>query len=124
MELQDVIHRIRAADPACEGARGVACPRTAATREPTGRDKSRKQVDAWNAVIDKYLRPVEILAASPPQLMSLGESVHEFRREALAATFSLRNIADGEHRSPALRCSRFIGGAMSLASPSPCVLAR
>jgi len=52
-----------------------------------------KQVAAWNAVIDKYLRPVEILMASPSQLMSLGEAAHECRREALAATFSLRNIA-------------------------------
>src|SRR5581483_11973683 len=52
-----------------------------------------KQVEAWNAVIDKYLRPVEILMASPSQLMSLGEAAHECRREALAATFSLRNIA-------------------------------
>ena len=52
-----------------------------------------KQVAAWNAVIDKYLRPVEILMAPPPQLMSLGEATHESRREALAATFSLRNIA-------------------------------
>jgi cyclic beta-1,2-glucan synthetase len=52
-----------------------------------------KQVAAWNGVIDKYLRPVEILMAPPAQLMSLGEATHESRREALAATFSLRNIA-------------------------------
>src|SRR5215471_16007575 len=52
-----------------------------------------KQVAAWNGVIDKYLRPVEILISSPAQLMSLGEATHESRRQALAATFSLRNIA-------------------------------
>ena len=52
-----------------------------------------KQVTAWNAVIDKYLRPVEILMALPAQLTSLGEVAHESRREALAATFSLRNIS-------------------------------
>jgi len=52
-----------------------------------------KQVAAWNAVIDKYFRPVEILMAPPSQLMSLGEAAHERRRDALAATFSLRNIA-------------------------------
>jgi cellobiose phosphorylase len=51
------------------------------------------QVAAWNGVIDKYLRPVEILMAPPAQLMSLGEAAHESRREALAATFSLRDIA-------------------------------
>ncbi|HVI82570.1 MAG TPA: glucoamylase family protein [Chthoniobacterales bacterium] len=51
-----------------------------------------KQVTAWNAVVDKYLRPVEILMAPPAQLMSLGDTAHECRREALAATFSLRNI--------------------------------
>ena len=52
-----------------------------------------KQVAAWNGVIDKYLRPVEILMSPPAQLMSLGEATHESRREALVATFSLRNIA-------------------------------
>src|SRR5437899_3832836 len=52
-----------------------------------------KQIATWNGVIDKYLRPVEILMGPPAQLMSLGEATHESRREALAATFSLRNIA-------------------------------
>jgi cyclic beta-1,2-glucan glucanotransferase len=52
-----------------------------------------KQVAAWNGVIDKYLQPVEIVMSPPAQLMSLGEATHESRREALAATFSLRNIA-------------------------------
>src|SRR5207245_301182 len=52
-----------------------------------------KQVAAWNGVIDKYLRTVEILMSPPAQLMSLGEATHESRREALAATSSLRNIA-------------------------------
>src|SRR5436309_6989895 len=52
-----------------------------------------KQVASWNAVIDKYFRPVEILMTSPSQLMSLGEAAHEWRREALGGTFSLRNIA-------------------------------
>ena len=52
-----------------------------------------KQIAAWNSVIDKYLRPVEILMTPPAQLMSLGEAAHESRRQALAATFSLRNIA-------------------------------
>ncbi|MGE5213398.1 MAG: GH36-type glycosyl hydrolase domain-containing protein [Nitrospirota bacterium] len=52
-----------------------------------------KQIAAWNGVIDKYLRPVEILMSPPAQLMSLGEATHESRREALAAIFSLRNIA-------------------------------
>src|SRR5881409_3664071 len=52
-----------------------------------------KQVAAWNGVIDKYLRPVEILMSPPAQLMLLGEATHESRRGALAATFSLRNIA-------------------------------
>jgi len=52
-----------------------------------------KQIAAWNAIIDKYLRPVEILTDAPAQLVLLGEGAHECRREALAATFSLRNIA-------------------------------
>jgi hypothetical protein len=39
--------------------------------------------------------------------MSLGESVHELRRGALGATYSLRNIATGNiARLPA--CCRFM----------------
>ena len=52
-----------------------------------------KQVEAWNGIIDRYLRPLEILVAAPAQLMSLGTTAHECRRDALAATYSLRNIA-------------------------------
>ena len=75
---QDLVHPLSESetDPRAYWARQVA-----------------RQVTDWNAVIDKYLRPVEILMAPPVQLMSLGEAVHEFRREALAATHSLRHLA-------------------------------
>ncbi len=53
-----------------------------------------KQIDDWNQIIERYLRPLEILAAPPAQLMSLGEGAHECRREALGANFTLRNIAN------------------------------
>ena len=84
MDLEDVIYRMRSAvRPAKTLVQTLPAdgsdPRTYWARQVA------KQVEAWNAVIEKYLRPVEILAASPPQLMSLGESAHEFRREALAA---------------------------------------
>jgi cellobiose phosphorylase len=94
MELQDIIHRIRAAARPAK-ALVEMLPADGSDPRTYWAQQVRRQVDAWNAVIDKYLRPVEILAASPPQLMSLGESVHEFRREAIAATFSLPNIATG-----------------------------
>lgn len=92
VDLEDVIYRIRSAvRPAQALVQSLPVdgndPRTYWAQQVA------KQVEAWNAVIDKYLRPVEILAASPPQLMSLGESAHEFRREVLAGIFSLRNIA-------------------------------
>ena len=92
MELEDVIHRMRSAVRPAKVLAEVL-PADGSDPRTYWAQQVGKQVDAWNAVIDKYLRPVEILAASPPQLMSLGESVHEFRREALASTFSLRNIA-------------------------------
>src|SRR5438094_8769480 len=90
--LQEIILRVRAARQPAEDLllhyRG---------RETDSRaywvQQISKQVAAWNVVIDKYLRPVEILMSPPAQLMSLGEATHESRREALAATFSLRNIA-------------------------------
>ncbi len=90
--LEDIIVRLRAArEPAQDLAQRFrgreGDPRTYWS------DQILQQVTAWNAVIDKYLRPVEILMTPPPQLMSLGEAAHESRRDALAATFSLRQIA-------------------------------
>jgi cyclic beta-1,2-glucan synthetase len=102
MDLEDVIHRIRAA---ARPAKVLVDSLSADEGDPRTywAQQVGKQVDAWNAVIDRYLRPVEILAASPPQLMSLGESVHELRRGALGAAYSLRNIATGNiTRLPAL----------------------
>ncbi len=92
MDLEDVISRIRSAlRPAKALVQSV--PADGADPRRYWAEQIEKQVGAWNEVIDKYLRPVEILAASPPQLMSLGESVHEWRREVLAAVFSLQNMA-------------------------------
>src|SRR5213592_2571002 len=91
-DLEEVILRVRAARQPAEDLllhfRGEETdPRVYWAQQIS------KQVAAWNGVIDKYLRPVEILMGPPAQLMSLGEATHESRREALAATFSLRNIA-------------------------------
>jgi cyclic beta-1,2-glucan glucanotransferase len=91
-DLEEIVLRIRAARQPAQDLllhyRGEGTdPRTYWAQQIS------KQVASWNGVIDKYLRPVEILMAPPPQLMSLGESAHQSRREALAATFSLRNIA-------------------------------
>jgi hypothetical protein len=90
--LEEIILRIRAARQPAQDLllhfRGEETdPRT------YWAEQISKQVAAWNSVIDKYLRPVEILMAPPAQLVSLGEAAHESRRAALAATFSLRNIA-------------------------------
>ncbi len=92
VDLEDVIYRVRsAARPA--KALVQALPADGNDPRTYWVQQVQKQVGAWNAVIDKYLRLVEVLASSPQQLMSLGEFAHECRREALAATFSLRNIA-------------------------------
>jgi cyclic beta-1,2-glucan synthetase len=90
--LEEIILRLRAArQPAQDLLLHYDGPQT----DPRAywAQQISKQVAAWNGVIDKYLRPVEILMSPPTQLMSLGEATHESRREALAATFSLRNIA-------------------------------
>jgi len=91
-DLEEVILRVRAARQPAEDLllhfRGEETdPRVYWAQQIS------KQIATWNSVIDKYLRPVEILMGPPAQLMSLGEATHESRREALAATFSLRNIA-------------------------------
>ncbi|HLV80742.1 MAG TPA: glucoamylase family protein, partial [Chthonomonadaceae bacterium] len=54
------------------------------------------QVTAWNEVIDRYLGWVEVLA-SPPEggLLAGAPEVHEWRRQALASTPSLRTLATG-----------------------------
>ena len=90
--LEEIILRVRAArqpaqDLLLQYSRQETDPRVYWAQQVS------KQVAAWNGVIDKYLRPVEILMSPPAQLMSLGEATHESRREALAATFSLHNIA-------------------------------
>jgi cyclic beta-1,2-glucan synthetase len=92
-DLEEVILRLRAAQRPAEELRAHFLGKQT---DPAAywAEQVSKQVAAWNGVIDKYLRPVEILMASPPpQLMSLGDAAHESRRAALAATFSLRNIA-------------------------------
>ncbi|HEY2713044.1 MAG TPA: glucoamylase family protein, partial [Chthoniobacterales bacterium] len=90
--LEEVILRLRAARPL---AQDLLLFFKAQGTDPRGywAQQVARQVAAWNAVIDKYFRPVEMLMESPSQLMSLGEATHESRRAALAATFSLRNIA-------------------------------
>src|SRR5437867_249714 len=92
VDLEEIILRVRAAR---QPAQDLMLHYRGQEADPPAywAQQISKQVAAWNAVIDKYLRPVEILMASPAQLMSLGEATHESRREALAATFSLRNIA-------------------------------
>ena len=92
MDLAEVIARLRSAMRPANVLVQAQPPEDADPRTYWAR-QIVKQVAAWNAVIDKYLQPVEVLAASPPQLMSLGESAHEWRREALTASFSLRNVA-------------------------------
>src|SRR5438477_2038823 len=90
--LEEVILRLRTARSFAQDLLLFFKPRETDPRAYWAQQVAR-QVAAWNAVVDKYFRPVEILIASPSQLMSLGEATHESRREALAATFSLRNIA-------------------------------
>jgi cyclic beta-1,2-glucan synthetase len=90
--LEEVILRLRTAKPLAHDLLVFFHGRETDPRAYWAQQVA-KQVAAWNGVIDKYFRPVEILMASPPQLMSLGEAAHEWRREALAGNFSLRNIA-------------------------------
>ncbi len=92
VNLEELILRVRAArEPAHDLLLHFSGQET--DRPAYWAQQVSKQVAAWNAVIDKYLRPVEILMTPPDQLMSLGEAAHESRREALAAAFSLRSIA-------------------------------
>jgi cyclic beta-1,2-glucan synthetase len=91
-DLPEIISRLREArQPAQELQQHLREPET--DQPSYWAQQVGKQVTAWNAVIDKYLRPVEILTALPAQLRSLGEAAHESRRDALAATFSVHNIA-------------------------------
>jgi cyclic beta-1,2-glucan glucanotransferase len=92
VDLEEIILRVRAAR---QPAHDLLLHYRGQETDPRAywAQQISKQVAAWNGVIDKYLRPVEILMAPPAQLMSLGEATHQSRREALAATFSLRDIA-------------------------------
>src|SRR5213595_2874076 len=90
VNLEGIIVRLRAAQPIAKDLLGFFNGRETDPRAYWAQQVA-KQVAAWNTVIDKYFRPVEILIESPSQLMSLGKASHESRREALAATFSLQN---------------------------------
>ena len=90
--LEEIIRRLRAAQQPAQDLLQVFRSQETDPRAYWAQQVA-KQVEAWNAVIDKYLRPIEILMAPPAQLMSLGEAAHESRREVLTAIFSLRNIA-------------------------------
>jgi cyclic beta-1,2-glucan glucanotransferase len=92
VNLEQIIVRLRAAQPI---AQDLVLFFNGSETEPRAywAHQVAKQVATWNAVIDKYFRPVEILMAPPSQLMSLGETAHEWRRDALGGIFSLRNIA-------------------------------
>ncbi|MEO8439167.1 MAG: glucoamylase family protein [Spartobacteria bacterium] len=92
--LEELIGRFRAARAPAQDLAANLFPAEGDPRAYWPRQIAR-QVASWNEVIDRYLRPVEVLATPPAQLISLGESAHECRREALTATFSLRNLARG-----------------------------
>jgi cellobiose phosphorylase len=92
VNLEGIILRLRAAQSIAQDLVLFFNGRETDPRKYWAQQVAR-QVAAWNVIIDKYFRPVEILMASPSQLMSLGEATHESRREALEATFSLRNVA-------------------------------
>ncbi|MDH5275328.1 MAG: glycosyl transferase, partial [Gammaproteobacteria bacterium] len=94
MDLEDVVHRIRSA-AGLVVAMSDALPADGSDPCTYWAQAVRRQVTAWNGVIDSYLKPVEILAAPPPELMSLGDAALDFRRDALAATFSLQVLATG-----------------------------
>jgi cyclic beta-1,2-glucan glucanotransferase len=90
--LEEIIRLLRAAKQPAEELQ-LAFPAEADNRCSYWAAQISSQVVSWNAVIDQYLRPVEILMDPPAQLMSLGEATQESRREALAANFSLHCIA-------------------------------
>ena len=90
--LEEIIRRIRSAQQPARELLQFFASRESDTRAYWAQQVA-KQISAWNAIIDKYLRPIEILMEPPAQLMSLGEAAHEARREALVALISLRNIA-------------------------------
>jgi len=91
-QLEEIIMRLRAAQQPARKLESFFCEADSDPRVYWARQLSR-HVAASNSIIDRYLRPVEILMAPPQQLVSLGEAAHECRREVLGATFSLRNIA-------------------------------
>jgi cyclic beta-1,2-glucan synthetase len=90
--LEEIIRRLRQARPlAAEVA--VSFGEPGANSSGYWAQQVAKQVEAWNGVIDKYLQPAEILMEPPAELISLGGTARHSRQDALAAIFSLQNIA-------------------------------
>lgn len=93
VDTEDVVYRIRSAAPAAkELAESVGAddPRFYWTQQ------IEKEVRAWNEIINRYLKPLEILAKPPAQVLSIHGDAHAWRREALAAPFSLARLAAGD----------------------------
>jgi cellobiose phosphorylase len=97
--LEGLVRRIHAAaDPACAVAAAAQLP-TAETSEKVRywSAQIKKQVCAFNTMVDLYLSWVELIA-SPPEdgLLELGQDAHEWRRLALASVPSLQMLASGD----------------------------
>ena len=93
MDTEDVVYRIRSAAPP---ARELAEAATADDPRFYWAQQIDKEVRAWNEIIDRYLKPLEILAAPPAQVLSIHGDAHAWRREALASPFSLASLAAGD----------------------------
>jgi len=96
-ELPEIIRCIRSA---AEAARALAqnildSPSANETRRYWAQQVERQTL-AWNTVVDRYLAWVDLLE-SPPEggLLALSPEAHEWRRQALTATPSLRMLAEG-----------------------------
>src|SRR5207237_8027028 len=81
--LQEIILRIRAAR---QPAQDLLLHYRGQETDPRAywAQQISKQVAAWNGVIDKYLRPVEILMSPPAQFMTLGRGTQAPRGRELA----------------------------------------
>lgn len=119
VDLEDIVYRLRSAGrPAKELVESLTSAGATGDSRYYWAQQVENEVSAWNGVIDTYLRPLEILAAPPTQVLSIHESAHEWRREALASPFSLQSLATADVPRLALLLS-YQSRASELNLPSP-----
>ena len=120
MDLEEIIHRAYARlRQAREGTGADVSRRTGAIRGPTGPNKLRSRSKPGTRSSTNICGRWKFSRRRPPQLMSLRQTAHECRREALAATYLAAQHRQRGHHGHGDACSHSNCGGTNRERPRP-----